>query len=108
MVDAVDSKSIAERRAGSSPAWGTNIEFTPGVDDLSSDRSDAHRIGGVARRRRAQSKDKPPGPAQNGSIIRGTLLRAVRDAPARPLSDPTHLLRPRRRRGRGPAGVRRA
>ena len=23
MVDAVDSKSIAERRAGSSPAWGT-------------------------------------------------------------------------------------
>ena len=24
MVDAVDSKSIVERRAGSSPAWGTN------------------------------------------------------------------------------------
>ena len=26
LVDALDSKSSAERRAGSSPAWGTNSE----------------------------------------------------------------------------------
>ena len=30
MVDAVDSKSIVERRAGSSPAWGTITLFASG------------------------------------------------------------------------------
>ncbi len=32
MVDAVDSKSIVERRAGSSPAWGTITLFASGRD----------------------------------------------------------------------------